>query len=314
MSEYQLRETEHYEEDEIDLIELLKTILREKILVLIITIFFTSLSIIYYFYKENKPANYGVTITFSDETSDKINQINGTYQNISFKIKEIINSSFQDLLIENNEKSPVLLSTDYEKIEEALELDYNSIKIIDLKNRSYQYFKKIKKDEIKNISNEIKKNVKIDENILNNIFMVEIENNIKKEELNINNLKNEVEKLNKEISSVIKSNFNNISKEDLNSNLMIISPTLYIKYKERVNSLNNSYLILSNLKEVQKNYDNFIKFSGENKISIIKITSSNNEGFNNKLIILAGIILGLGAGMFIAIVKAPFKKMIKELN
>lgn len=314
MEKYELEQ--RYDEDEIDLTELLKTIFRERFLVLIMTVIFFILSLGFYFYKENRIEKYGVNITLSSETVDKINQLNDNYKNISFNLERAITDSFKEILNQKiDENVRIFLSTENNKIEQSLNKDNGFFKIVDEKNKSYEYFTKIKKNDIDKISEKIKIDIKEDEKFLNNQFKENINFQIQNEEKIFNGLKIEVEDLNSKINLIVKENFSELSKENLNSNLMVISPIIYIKYKEKVNLLNNSYLLLSNLKEVEKISNDFLKLSGENNISIIKVNSSSeNNGLSGKLILVAGIVLGLFFGMFVAIIKEPLIKIIRELK
>ena len=72
----------YYDEDEIDLAEILKTIIKEKKLIFIVTVIFTIFAAGFAFHKINQPKNYGVNISFSEETANKINQYNNIYKTV----------------------------------------------------------------------------------------------------------------------------------------------------------------------------------------------------------------------------------------
>ena len=77
-----------------------------------------------------------------------------------------------------------------------------------------------------------------------------------------------------------------------------------------------AYLTNIQLKELQKDIGNdIINLSGEKNIISITVSSpSSSSGISSKLIIVIGLFLGLCAGMFFAIIKAPLKNIFKELN
>ena len=126
----------------------------------------------------------------------------------------------------------------------------------------------------------------------------------------------ETNKLNESAMEIIQENFSNISNENINSSLSIISPVLYVEYQEKINSLNDMYLKVNNLKKIKDSAKEFFELSGKNNITVIEIsnTSENSGGLNSKIILAAGLILGLFAGMFIAIIKEPLKNIIKEIK
>ena len=115
---------------------------------------------------------------------------------------------------------------------------------------------------------------------------------------------------------IIQENFSNVSNENINSSLSIISPVLYVEYQEKINSLNGMYLKVNNLKKIKDNAKELFELSGKNNITIIEINSNseNSDGLSSKIILAVGLILGLFAGMFIAIIKEPLKNIIKEIR
>ena len=58
MEKYELKNKYEYEDDEIDLVELLKAIVRERKIVAVITVLFTVLSLGFVFYKSTLPKVY----------------------------------------------------------------------------------------------------------------------------------------------------------------------------------------------------------------------------------------------------------------
>lgn len=156
MDKYEL-ENRYYDEDEIDLAEILKTIIKEKKLIFIVTVIFTIFAAGFAFYKINQPKNYGVNISFSEETANKINQYNNIYKNCSLAFNETVQKSF-DTLLDNPENDIIVISSEKTKeIADAMKEDYDFIKIVDRKNKSYKLFTKTKDENIEKISAEINK-------------------------------------------------------------------------------------------------------------------------------------------------------------
>lgn len=316
MEKYELKNRYDYEDDEIDLVELFKTILRERKIVIAVTILFTFLAGGFAFYKNNKSYNYGVEISISSETADKINQYNGMYKNSAAVFNQNIQNSFDELLNQENPEIIVLSSENKKEILEVLKEKYNFIKIVDTKNKSYKLFTKVKENEIEKISEKIDEIVSYDTEKLNR----ELEKNISEElavsENKFLKLTEETKKLNKDAMKIINENFKNILEENITANFSIISPVLYVEYQEKINSLNGAYLKAVDLKKIQSEAENLFELSGKDDIKLIELSefSKSSSGLSSKLILAAGIILGLFAGMFIAIIKEPLKNILKEIK
>ena len=316
MEKYELKNKYEYEDDEIDLVELLKTIIRERKTVAAVAVFFVILTGGFIFYKNNKPHNYGVSISLSEDTVNKINQCNTLYKNSSVVFNQAVQSSFDTLLKKENPNIVVLSSEDKDVINKVLKEKYNFVKIIDTKNKNYKLFTKIKSSEIKKLPEKIDAVISEDTQNLNFEFNKNISEKLVSAEKELSKLTEETNKLNESAMEIIQENFSNISNENINSSLSIISPVLYVEYQEKINSLNDMYLKVNNLKKIKDNAKEFFELSGKNNITVIEIsnTSENSGGLNSKIILAAGLILGLFAGMFIAIIKEPLKNIIKEIK
>ncbi len=314
MDKYEL-ENRYYEDDEIDLAEILKTIIKEKKLIFIVTVIFTILAAGFAFYKINQPKNYGVNITFSEETANKINQYNNIYKNGSLAFNGTVQKSF-DTLLDNPENDIIVISSEKTKeIADAMKKDYDFIKIVDRKNKNYKLFTKTKDENIEKISAEINKIIDEDTKILNNEFKKNFADEIETSENTLAVLTKDTDKLNKEIMTVVNKNFSDVSKENMKANLSIIAPVLYVEYQEKINSLNSMYLKVADLKNIQKDAENLFSFSGEENITVISVDKpSSDRGISPKLIILIGVVLGVFAGMFFAVIKAPLKNIFKEIK
>lgn len=315
MEKYELR-THYDNEDEIDLVELLKAVIKEKKLIIIITIFFTILASSFTLYKNIKTYNYGVEISLSDETTSQIDQYNSIYKNSTTIFNKIVEDSFNTLLDENNSNIIVLSSEDLKKIKETLKGEYEFVKIINKKNKNYKLFAKIRSRDIESLSKKIDKIVMSDTYKLNLEFEKILSKNFLLLEENFNKITAETNLLNKNIVDIIKENIGNIPQESLHSYLSITSPTLYTKYQEKIGALNKAYLEICDLKKIKNEEEKLFEFTGKDKIKIINISedSENSNGLSNKLIIIIGTILGLFTGMFIAIIKDPFTKILKEVK
>lgn len=114
---------------------------------------------------------------------------------------------------------------------------------------------------------------------------------------------------------IVEKDFSSISKENLNSNLLIVSPILYVEYQQKINTLNSLYSKLTSLKELEKNSKNLFSFTGEKKITLINTSdSSSSSPLTPMLIIAVGFILGLFIGVFFAVIKAPLKNILLEIK
>lgn len=97
MEKYELEQ--RYDEDEIDLTELLKTVFRERFLVLIMTVIFFILSLGFYFYKENQEKSYETKVIFSDVILNKVEEINSNYKESKNIFNNIFNNCFENLVL-----------------------------------------------------------------------------------------------------------------------------------------------------------------------------------------------------------------------
>lgn len=316
MEKYELKNKYEYEDDEIDLVELLKTIIKERKTVVAVAVLFTVLAFGFIFYKNNKPYNYGVSISLSEDTVNKINQCNTLYTNSSVIFNQNVQNSFDTLLKKENPNILVLSSEDKDGINKVLKEKYNFVKIIDTKNRNYKLFTKIKSSELKKLPEKIDAVISEDTQNLNLEFDKNISESLVSAEKELSRLTEETNKLNENVMEIIQENFSNVSNENINSSLSIISPVLYVEYQEKINSLNGMYLKVNNLKKIKDNAKELFELSGKNNITIIEINSNseNSDGLSSKIILAVGLILGLFAGMFIAIIKEPLKNIIKEIR
>lgn len=226
MEKYELKSKYEYEDDEIDLVELLKTIIKERKTVVAAVVFFTVLAFGFIFYKNNKPYNYGVSISLSEDTVNKINQCNTLYKNSSVIFNQNVQNSFDTLLKKENPNILVLSSEDKDGINKVLKEKYNFVKIIDTKNRNYKLFTKIKSSELKKLPEKIDAVISEDTQNLNLEFDKNISESLVSAEKELSRLTEETNKLNENVMEIIQENFSNVSNENINSSLSIISPVL----------------------------------------------------------------------------------------
>ncbi len=315
MEKYEL-ENRYYEDDEIDLVDLLKTIIREKNLVIITTVIFTVLVSGFAFYKTNRAQNYGVEIKFSNETAAKINKYNERYKNISPIFNEIIQDSFDSLLNKTEEDISVVSAEETQEIAEIMKKDNSFVKIVDGRNKSYKLFTKLKHKEIENQTDKFIETVNSDNEYINNEINKNLLEKIAVSDERLKVLTEETEVLNEKVMEVVRKYFSAASKENISLNISFVAPILYTEYQQKINALDFAYLTNIQLKELQKDIGNdIINLSGEKNIISITVSSpSSSSGISSKLIIVIGLFLGLCAGMFFAIIKAPLKNIFKELK
>lgn len=313
MEKYELK-NKYEDDDEIDLVELLKAVIRERKLIAVITVLFTLLAGGFVFYKNSKPSHYGVEISFSEDTKKNINLYNSLYKHSSVIFNESLDNSFKALKEIKNSDITVFSSENKKEIREILKDEYNFIKILDFKNKTYKLFTNIKHNELENVSKKIDKVIFDDTNNLN----LELEKNISKSLTELQDelvtLTDETEKLNKLALEIINENFKDVPKENISANLSMVSPVLYVEYNEKIKSLDSIYLKVSDLKKLKDESKELFKLSGKDDIKIIKLDefSENSDGLNSFLILAIGLIFGLFAGMFIAIIKEPLINILKE--
>lgn len=149
----------------------MKTIIREKKIIFIITLIFTILASGFAFYKIAQPKNYGVNIVFSEDTVNKITQYNEIYKNGALTFNNVVQQSFDSLLDKTAEEDVVVISAENTKeIAQLMKTDYNFIKVVDQKNKSYKLFTKIKQNDIEKISERITEIVDSDNETINREF------------------------------------------------------------------------------------------------------------------------------------------------
>lgn len=315
MEKYEL-ENRYYEDDEIDLVDLLKTIIREKNLVIITTVIFTVLALGVAFYKTNRAQNYGVEIKFSNETAAKINKYNERYKNISPIFNEIIQDSFDSLLNKTEEDISVVSAEETQEIAEIMKKDNSFVKIVDGRNKSYKLFTKLKHKEIENQTDKFIETVNSDNEYINNEINKNLLEKIAVSDERLKVLTEETEVLNEKVMEVVRKYFSAASKENISLNISFVAPILYTEYQQKINALDFAYLTNIQLKELQKDIGNdIINLSGEKNIISITVSSpSSSSGISSKILIAVGLFLGLCAGMFFAIIKAPLKNIFKELK
>lgn len=289
MERYEL-EKRYEEDDEIDLVELLKSIIREKKLVAVITILFTILAGGFAFYKSSLPKTYSANFSLKNNTS-----------NITLIAKN--NFSNKEQLNIYNEKINTFINI--KNIENYL----SSNDVLSLTNRNsfYTFTSQTDDKDLLEKQREFAGKTDILNENINKFLNKNIDNEISKIQERLIILKEEAEIINKQLKNTIKTYNLNISSDNIADNISIIDPILYIKFEENKNELTVLYSDLKILKTLSENYKDILNL----EFNEIKF---ENSKLNNKLIIAIGIIFGLFAGMFIAIIKEPLKNIIKEIK
>ena len=289
MERYEL-EKRYEEDDEIDLVELLKSIIREKKLVAVITILFTILAGGFAFYKSSLPKTYSANFSLKNNTS-----------NITLIAKN--NFSNKEQLNIYNEKINTFINI--KNIENYL----SSNDILSLTNRNsfYTFTSQTEDKDLLEKQREFAGKTDILNENINKFLNKNIDNEISKIQERLIILKEEAEIINKQLKNTIKTYNLNISSDNIADNISIIDPILYIKFEENKNELTVLYSDLKILKTLSENYKDILNL----EFNEIKF---ENSKLNNKLIIAIGIIFGLFVGMFIAIIKEPLKNIIKEIK
>lgn len=289
MERYEL-EKRYEEDDEIDLVELLKSIIREKKLVAVITILFTILAGGFAFYKSSLPKTYSANFSLKNNTS-----------NITLIAKN--NFSNKEQLNIYNEKINTFINI--KNIENYL----SSNDVLSLTNRNsfYTFTSQTEDKDLLEKQREFAGKTDILNENINKFLNKNIDNEISKIQERLIILKEEAEIINKQLKNTIKTYNLNISSDNIADNISIIDPILYIKFEENKNELTVLYSDLKILKTLSENYKDILNL----EFNEIKF---ENSKLNNKLIIAIGIIFGLFAGMFIAIIKEPLKNIIKEIK
>lgn len=289
MERYEL-EKRYEEDDEIDLVELLKSIIREKKLVAVITILFTILAGGFAFYKSSLPKTYSANFSLKNNTS-----------NITLIAKN--NFSNKEQLNIYNEKINTFINI--KNIENYL----SSNDVLSLTNRNsfYTFTSQTEDKDLLEKQREFAGKTDILNENINKFLNKNIDNEISKIQERLIILKEEAEIINKQLKNTIKTYNLNISSDNIADNISIIDPILYIKFEENKNELTVLYSDLKILKTLSENYKDILNL----EFNEIKF---ENSKLNNKLIIAIGIIFGLFAGMFIAIIKEPLKNILKEIK
>lgn len=288
MERYEL-EKRYEDDDEIDLVELLKAIVRERKIVAVITVLFTVLSLGFVFYKSTLPKVY--TAEFLLKNNSK-NFIFNEKSSILPEQLEIYNEKI-NLFIKLDEIKTYILTNN----------------ILTLGNGNTIYTIKGQTDS--KILLEEEKEIKTKLNLLNKEIDELVIENINKKILNhkeeFSNLSLETKNINEQLIDIIKTYNLNLSEDKVYENLLLIDPVLYTEFKENENRLSALYSDLKTLNYLSKNHKEIINLE-------FKEINFENQKLNNSLIVIIGIIFGLFAGMFTAIIKEPLKNILKEIK
>lgn len=311
MEKYELKNKYEYEEDEIDLVELLKSIIRERKIVAVITILFTILAGGFAFYKSSLPK------TYSAEFLLKNNSLNITLTSnnkiLTFEELEIYTEKVKTFIKEDKINTYILKNSilnfkpkDIEKKQEN-EKQITIMQIIEKQSIPYISTAQTENKNLTTEENEIKNKIILLNKNIDEILSENINKEILKIESEFKILNEETKNINAKLKNIIETYNLNLSSDNISENLSLINPILYIELKESENKLSALYSDLKILKTLSENYKDILNL----EFNEIKF---ENSKLNNKLIVAIGIIFGLFAGMFIAIIKEPLKNIIKEIK
>ena len=295
MEQYEV--TRRYEEeDEIDLVDLLKTIIRERKLVMIITMLMTILALGLAVYKKSSPKKYTAVI-----------RLNNQIGNIPLYDDELKSEIIKYV------QSTGLLSSELKKKDnkESKYNEYNDLKLlVDQKDKKDKFeFKDLTKEkEIENVEIELMNKLNTLNVEVNNIFKEKLNKEIEEIDEKLEILKKETENLDKSINEIILKN-NIVLDKEVSEIIMYLDPILYTEFTKNNEQLKKYY----NQSETLNSFNNKIKNKDVFLLLVenIEFTSSKLSGI---VLIILGMIFGLGFGMFVAIIKNPVKEILKEIK
>lgn len=289
MENYNLKER-YEDEDEIDLVDLLKTIVKERKLIGIITLIVTLIAFGFAVYKESLPRKYKAIIK-----ADKYVQEIPLYQE-DLK-KEILNHIQQT----------GLLSSELKKVENK-ESYYNEFS--DLKTlfeKEYEYKDITKEKELAIVEKQLGEKIDNLNNDINNLLKERADEKIKELDEKINVLKEEAKTLDEKIKTLVEKH-KGIT-ENISENIGYLDPVLNAEISKNKEQLENNY------KDMQKMQSFKEMIEKDNAVALnIENIDFDKSKLNGSLIVILGIILGLGLGMFVAIIKEPTREVLKEVN
>lgn len=325
MENFDLKEKEkiyqerYCEDDEIDFTELLKTIIKERKIVMIITAVFTAAALCFGVYRENRPKEYTASVVLNNRVYNILldqeiifNEENR--ENIFAYIEKI------NVLVKNEKINEFIVSNDIIKLKEN-----NSFKRKDKENGSilfleffyelnnftvkeFLFSSSTKNKDLTKAENEIKNKINILNEEINIIFKENLNTEIQKTEKQFENLKNEAFIINEQVKKLINEN-KIIITDKTAENFALAEPVLYIKFNENREKLQEIYHNMQNLIMLEK-------MSREEEILKLeyKDIRFNESRINLLLIAAAGIFLGLCAGIFTAVAKDSVKKLLEEIK
>lgn len=289
MENYNLKER-YEDEDEIDLVDLLKTIVKERKIIGIITLVVTLIAFGFAIYKESLPRKYKAIIK-----ADKYVQEIPLYQE-DLK-KEILNHIQQT----------GLLSSELKKVENK-ESYYNEFS--DLKTlfeKEYEYKDITKEKELAVVEKQLGEKIDNLNNDINNLLKERADEKIKELDEKINVLKEEAKTLDEKIKTLVEKH-KGIT-ENISENIGYLDPVLNAEISKNKEQLENNY------KDMQKMQSFKEMIEKDNAVALnIENIDFDKSKLNGSLIVILGIILGLGLGMFVAIIKEPTREVLKEVN
>lgn len=291
MEQYEIRER-YEEDDEIDLVDLLKTIIKERKIVLVTTIVVTVLAFGLALYKKSLPKKYTAVITLNNQLGSI-----PLYQN-----------ELEDSIIKYIQGTKLLSSELKEKEnKESKYNEYSDLKSLFNQKEGYKFIDVTDEKEIKDVENKLAAVISELNNGINKIVAENVDRRLEESFESLETLKEKATVMDKDINLLIEKN-RDVLKENLSENIMYLEPVLYSEFNETTKLLTEKY------SEVEKL--SFLKKMSDNKgyVLNIKEVEFNKSKIGGAVLIILGMIFGLGFGMFIAIVKEPIKNILKEVR
>lgn len=288
MENYNLKER-YEDEDEIDLVDLLKTIIRERKIIGIITLIITLIAFAGAIYKETLPRKYKAIIK-----ADKYVQEIPLYQD-DLK-KEILNHIQQT----------GLLSSELKKVENK-ESYYNEFSDLrTLFEKEYEYKDITKEKELAIVEKHLGEKINNLNNDINSLLKEKVNEKINRLDEKINVLKEEANILDEKVKKLVKKH-EGIT-ENISENIGYLDPILNAEINKNKEELDNNY----KTRQKMVSFQELIEKEKAVTLNIENIDFDKSK-LNSGLIIVFGIILGLGLGILIAMIKEPLKNIIKEV-
>lgn len=212
----------------------------------------------------------------------------------------ISNKEINDYILLNN-------ILNLKKIDKNMIQNKNMIQIKENQNKFYCFEEKTKEKNLVEKEKEIRGKIDLLNENIDKILSENINKRINKIQKELSLLNKEAENINEQLKNIIKTYNLNLSSNDVSENISLINPVLYIKFEENKNKLIVLYSDLKSMKSLSENCNNIFNLE-------LKEIKFKDSGLKSGLIIAIGIIFGLFAGMFLAVIKKPVIDILREIK